>query len=278
MKKPIIAGLLILLVGFFLWRMVASEFFNPSDNLAVQKDKENFEWFVCSNCSELYMAEATTRKGYCPYCGFQTMLVAEARRVLARSADESEFVWFFSPECGNVFFAHDTGQMGTCPYCDKAIDLTAPVSTDLDEPPTKVAAWAKARAKGLFAGALVVFAVSMSGFYILRERQIILSLNPIDESVSRDMKIELSRHQARKKKLTLANSEDADIVLKNPSLKDLQFILSFVRVGGKTHSYLQHGLNETIQVNEKKEYNPRLKDHDKVHLGDVEYEVYARED
>ena len=258
--------------------MVASEFVNPSDNLAIQKDKENFEWFACSDCGELFMAEATTRKGYCPYCNFQMMLGVEAKRVLAKSADKSEFAWFFSPACGNVFFANDTGRMGTCPYCDEAIDLTAPVSTDLDEPPTKVAAWVRARAKGLLAGAAVVFVSSMAGFYILRERQLILSLTPIDKSASRDMKIELSRHQARKKKLTLGNGEGADVVLKNPSLKDLQFILSFVRVGGKTHSYLQHGRNQTIQVNEEEEYNPRLKDHDRVKLGDVLYEIYVRED
>ena len=267
-----------LVVGFFLWRMVAAEFSDPSDTLAVRGDKENFEWFSCSHCSELFMAEATTKKGHCPYCQTQMMLETESKRVFGQGADESEFVWYFSAECGNVFFALDTQGMGTCPYCSEPIELTAPVSTDLEQSPPQVIAWARTHARGLFATMLGVFAISMTGYYILREKQVMLSLRPVDEAVSNEMKIELTRHQLRKKELTLAGKEGADIVLRNPALRDLQLILSFVRVGGKTHSYLHPRSNRAIQVNEKPVFNPRLKDHDKVQLGDIVFEVYARED
>jgi len=106
-----------LVVGFLLWQLVAGEFFNPAEKLAVEADKENFDWFICSSCARLFMAEVTTRKGYCPYCKFQMMLVTEDKRVFGKSADESEFAWFFSPECGNVFFAYAIEEMGVCPYC-----------------------------------------------------------------------------------------------------------------------------------------------------------------
>ena len=278
MKKPIIFGLLILVVGFFLWRMVAVEFSDPSDTLAVRGDKENFKWFACLHCDELFMAEATTKKGHCPYCQTQMMLETESKRIFGQGADESEFVWYLSAECGRVFFALDIKDMGTCPYCSEPIELTAPVSTDLEQPPPQLIVWARANARGLFATVLGVFAISMAGFYFVRERQIMLSLSPIDTAVSNEMKIELTRHQLRKKELTLAGKEGADIVLRNPSLKELQLILSFVRVGGKTHSYLHHKSNHAIQVNERPEYNPRLKDHDKVQLGDIVFEVFARED
>jgi DNA-directed RNA polymerase subunit RPC12/RpoP len=258
--------------------MVAAEFSKPSDDLAVQRDTENFEWFLCSNCNKVFMAEATTKKGHCPYCQYQMMLETESKRISGKGSDESEFICFFSPECGNIFFANDTQQMGTCPYCREPIDLTAPVSTDLEQPPPKLLAWVGNHAKGLFAIALGVFAVSMTGFYFLRERQVMLSLSPIDTAASEDSTIELSRHHLRKKELFLSGKEDADIVLKNPALRDLQLILSFVRVGGKTHSYLHQKSNHAIQVNDRPEFNPRLKDHDKVQLGDVVFEVYARED
>jgi DNA-directed RNA polymerase subunit RPC12/RpoP len=278
LKKPIIFGLLMLAVVFFLWRVVATQFSDPSDTLAVRGDKENLEWFSCSNCSELFMAEATTKKGHCPYCQFQMMLETESKRVLGKGVDESEFVWFLSDECGNVFFAHETQKMGSCPYCKEPIELTTPISTDLEQSPPQAVTWARVHGKELLAIALGVFAISMTGFYILRERQIMLSLSPIDETLSSEMKIELTRHQLRKKELTLAGNEGADIVLRNPALRDLQLILSFVRVGGKTHSYLHPRSNLTLQVNEKPVYNPRLKDHDKVQLGDIVFEVFARED
>ena len=278
MKKAVIFGLLILAVGFFLWRMIASEFSSPSVNLAVQRNTESFEWFLCSSCDKVFMAEATTKKGHCPYCQIQMMLVTESKRISGKASDESEFVWFFSPECGNIFLADDTQQMGVCPYCNEPIELIAPVSTDLQEPPPQLIAWVSAYATVLFVVALGVFSVSITGYYVLRERQVMLSLNPIDTAVASDSTIELSRHQIRKKELTISGKEDADIVLKNPALRDLQLILSFVRVGGRTHSYLHQKSNRAIQVNDKPEYNPRLKDHDKVRLGDVVFEVYARED
>lgn len=278
MKKPVVFGLLILLIGFILWRMVDKELLNPSEGLSVQVDKENFEWFTCSSCRELFMAEATTRKGYCPYCDFQMMLVSETKRVFGNNADESGFIWFLSPNCGKLFLAYETGETGVCPYCNEAIALNVPPSIDLEESPTMLAAWTRAHAKGLLAGALGVFAFSMAGIFLLRERQIMLSLMPVDEADSHGRKIELSRHQARKKKLTLAGNGEADVVLESPSPNDIHFILSFVRVGKKTHSYLRHGSNKAVEINEKLEYNPRLKDHDKVTLGDIVYEVYTRED
>jgi DNA-directed RNA polymerase subunit RPC12/RpoP len=183
-KKPIIFGLLFLAGWYFLWRMITAELSDPSDGLAVRGDKENFEWFACPSCSELFMAEATTRKAHCPYCQTQMMLETESKKVLVRSVDESEFVWFLSGECGNVFFAYDTQEMGTCPYCSEPIELTAPVSTDLEQTPPQFVIWARANGKALLAIALGVFAISMTGFYILRERQIRLALNPSDKALS----------------------------------------------------------------------------------------------
>ena len=137
-------------------------------------------------------------------------------------------------------------------------------------------AWARANFGGLLAGAIGVFALSMTGLILLREKQIMLSLKPIGESASQDMAIELSRRQIRKKKLTIAGSDTADVVLQNPSLKDIQVILSFVRVGGRTKTYLSHKSNKAVQINENTQHNPRLKDGDKIRLGDVTFEVHAR--
>jgi DNA-directed RNA polymerase subunit RPC12/RpoP len=166
--------------------MIATEFANPADELAVQRDTENFVWFVCSNCGQVFMAEATTKKGYCPYCQYEMMLETESKRIPAKGSDESEFVWFFSPKCGNFFLADDTHQMGVCPYCGEPIDLTAPVSTDLEESPPPLVAWVRAHADVLFALAVGIFVVSITGFYLLRERQVMLSLNPIDAAAATD--------------------------------------------------------------------------------------------
>jgi predicted component of type VI protein secretion system len=68
-----------------------------------------------------------------------------------------------------------------------------------------------------------------------------------------------------------------DIVLEAPSLKDIYCILSFVRVGGKTHAYLRHRSNEPVWINDKPQYNAQLKDHDKVRIGDVVFEVHTRD-
>jgi len=267
-----------LTVGFILWLMVAAEFSNPADTLAVRGDKENFEWFSCPTCGELFMAEATTKKGYCPYCRSQVILVTETKRVVGAGVDESKFAWFLSSKCGNVFFARETHEMGACPYCNEPIELNVPVSTDLEQPLPPFIVWTKTHGKGLLATTLAVFAISMTGLYLLRERQIMLALCPIDETVSNNTKIELTRHQLKKKKVTISDKEGSDIVVKDPALKDLQLIMSFVRVGRRTHSYLHQKSNLAIQVNNKPEYNPRLKDHDKVQLGNVVFEVFARED
>ena len=127
MKKSVVFGLLILVTGFFLWQMIIGVFFNPAENLSVGIDKEDFDWFTCASCGRLFMAEVTTRKGYCPYCKFQMMLVTEDRRVSGRSSDESKFIWFFSPRCGKVFFAFETERPGACPYCAEPLDLASPL-------------------------------------------------------------------------------------------------------------------------------------------------------
>lgn len=265
-----------LVIGFVLWQMIAGGFFEPAEKLAAQVDKENFTWLTCPSCGKLFMVEETTKRGYCPYCKFEMML-SEDKKVMGGSADEGEFIWFFSPNCGKLFFAFETKKMGKCPYCGEPISLTAPPTKDLEEDPHHLVALVKNHAGKLLVGALVLFAGSIAGIYVLLENRVVLSLNPIEGALSEDAKIELSQRQVKKKKLTLSDSAAADIVLEAPSLKDIYCILSFVRVGGKTHAYLRHRSNEPVWVNDKPEYNAQLKDHDKVRIGDVVFEVHARD-
>jgi len=89
--------------------------------------------------------------------------------------------------------------------------------------------------------------------------------------------IDLSKWRARKKQLTLGDGENDDIILNHPSLKGVRGVLSFVRVGGKTRAYLSRSSHEPILINEKREYNPRLRDHDKIQLGDILFEVSTRD-
>lgn len=277
MKKAIVFGFLILIVGFFLWRMIDAESYNPSQSLAVDVDKENFEWFTCPGCDELFMAEVTTRKGYCPYCQLQIMLITEAKRAFGRSTDKTEFVWLLSPDCGNVFFARDTGLMGICPYCREGILLVAPPTHDLEQPSTKIIAAVRQYSGGIFAGGILLFAFSITGLYFLRQRQVVISLKPVEEGISVEKEIRLSRRQIKNKKLTLSGADDADIVVHSPSLKDVKYTISFVEIGGKTRAYLHQSKNQPIQVNEKPELNPRLNNNDKVRLGDVTFEVCSKE-
>jgi len=275
--KAFVFGLLMLVVGFLLWQLVAGEFFNPAEKLAVEADKENFDWFICSSCARLFMAEVTTRKGYCPYCKFQMMLVTEDKRVFGKSADESEFAWFFSPECGNVFFAYAIEEMGVCPYCAEPLDLTVPRSSVAEDAGSVPLRWVKANIGMLLLACVAVFAVSIAGIYVLLERRTVLSLRPIDGTVSEEVNIDLSKWRARKKQLTLGDGENDDIILNHPSLKGVRCVLSFVRVGGKTRAYLSRSSHEPILINEKCEYNPRLRDHDKIQLGDILFEVSTRD-
>jgi hypothetical protein len=122
-----------------------------------------------------------------------------------------------------------------------------------------------------------LFIISIAGIYILLESRTILSLKPLEGATSPETRIELSKWKTRKKKLTLGNTAEYDIVLTDPSLKDTRCELSFVRVGGKIRAYIRRGSNEPIWVNEKPEYNPRLNDRDKVRLGDVVFEVHSRD-
>lgn len=280
MKKALIFGLLMLLVGFFLWRLVAVELFNPAEKLTVGVDKENFAWFECSNCGNPFMAEATTRRGYCPYCNFQMMLVTEDKRVMGKSVDGDDFAWFFSHECGNVFYARETKKTGTCPYCAESVNLTAPRTTIAKgsvEAPSRLAAWTKDNYGILLMGTLVLFTISAACVCFLIESRTILSLRPVEGIVSQDSKIELSKWQTRKKRLTLGNAQGDDIILTEPSLKGDQYILSFVRVGGKTRAYLSRDSDQPVLINEEKEYNPRLHNRDRIRLGDVVFEVSTRD-
>ena len=280
MIKAVVFGLLILLIGFVLWQLIVGEFFNPAEELAVAVNKENFDWFSCSSCGKLFMAEVTTRKGYCPYCKFQMMLVTEDKRVLAKSVNKSDFICFFSPKCGRVFFAYETKQMGICPYCAEPVDLTAPRTTVPEGPssvPARLAAWTKANSGKLLLGSMGLFIVSVAVIYLLIENRTVLSLRSIEGAVSEEANIKLSKWQTRKKRLTLGDTEDDDIVLPEPSLKDIHYVLSFVRVGGKTHAYLSRSPDQPILINEKKQYNPRLHDHDIIKLGDVVFEVNTKD-
>lgn len=278
MKKAVIFGLLILGIGFILWQIIVGEISTPVEDLGMKVNKENFDWFTCPSCGELFMAEATTRKGHCPYCGSQMMLVSEAKRVLGTSVDEDEFVCFLSPGCRKVFFAYETQEMGKCPYCGEALDLTAPVTTvHGEESPPQLLAWTRSNFGALLTGIMGLFVASVAGIYIILQSRTILSLRPVEGAVSKKTKIELSKWKTRKKKITLGNKPNDDIILKDPSLKDVHCVLSFVRVGGKTHAYLSRSANQPIWVNEKPQYNPRLHDRDKVKLGDVIFEVSTRE-
>lgn len=275
-KKAVIAGILMLVIGFVLWQMVAAEFFRPVEKMAAKVDKDNFAWFSCPDCGKLFMAELTTRKGHCPHCGFQLMLISEDRRTLGTSVNEDEFIWFFSPKCGKLFFAFETGQSGTCPYCGEKVDLIAPLVADLEEPQSGALTFVKAHWEKLFGGSVALFFVSIAGIHLLLQRQVILSLRPVETALDQGLKIDVSRRQIKRKQLTLGESEDNDIVLRNPSLKDVHCILSFVNVGGKTHAYLRNRSNDPVCVNEKLAYNPQLNDSDKIRLGNLMFEVHKR--
>jgi len=277
MKKAVFFGFLLLVIGFVLWQIVAGEFFNPADKLVTKISKENFDWFKCPACGSLFMAEATTRKGYCPYCASQVMLVPEAGRVIGRSVDDSHFFPFFSPKCGNVFFAYETGESGKCPYCGETLALTAPKTIDLEEETPTLIAWTRANFGRVVMGVLGLFAISIAFIYVLMQSRTVLSLKPVQGTVSTATHIELSKWKARKKKITLGDTADNDIVLKDPSLKKTNCVLSFVRVGGKTHAYLSEGSNNPIWINEKLQYNPRLHNRDRVKLGNVVFEVKTKE-
>lgn len=278
MKKALVFGCLVLVTWLALWMMINSELLTPTDDLAAGVDRENFSWFTCSGCGKLFMAEATTMKGSCPYCKFQLMLITEDKRLMGQSVDEDDFIWFFSPACGKIFFAYETNKIGSCPYCEEQIELSAPLVADLEGPASnRLVTWSKAHSGKLLFGVLIIFAASLTGIYFLLERQIVLSFEPVNRAGSEPANIELSRRQIRKKQITIGDGNDDDIELKIPSLKDFHYVLSFVRVGGKLHAYLHHGLNKPIRVNEKPEYNPRLKNHDKIELGDIMFEVHTRE-
>ncbi len=277
--KAVILGALMLLVGFLLWRLIAAELVNPAKELAVAVDKEDFAWFACSSCGKTFMGQATTRKGYCPYCKFQMMLATEDKRVLGEGTNDQDYAWFFSRECGNLFFARDTGRMGVCPYCAEPLDLTAPKTTvAMDSSrPARVVAWTRANFRGLLAGALAIFVVSVGAIYFLIETRTILSLRPVEGAVSQGAGIEFSRWQSRKKTITIGNAQNNDVVLTEPSLGGVRYVVSFVRVGGKTRAYLSRSQNRPITINEESQYNPRLQDHDKVRLGNAVFEVSTRD-
>ncbi|RJP64436.1 MAG: hypothetical protein C4532_19280 [Candidatus Abyssobacteria bacterium SURF_17] len=274
MKKAFVAGLLILAIGFVLWQLITRELSHPTDQMAVRIDKERMIWFACPSCNKMFMAEETTKKGYCPYCSFETILVGD-KKVLGKSSEGSGFVWFFSPNCGKFFLAYETKQAGKCPYCGEVIDLTAPPTTDLQTEPAPVVALIQPHAKKLLAAAIALFIISIAGIYVLLESRVVLSLKPIAGAASEEASIALSRRQVKKKKLTLGNAPDADIVVNDPALSNARCVLSFVRVGGKTHAYLRYTTNQPVWVNEKFQYNPHLKDHDKVKIGNIIFEVHA---
>ncbi len=278
MKKAVVFGLLLVGICFILWHIIAGEISTPVEDLAMKVDKENFEWFTCPSCGELFFAEATTRKGSCPYCGSQMMLVSEVERVIGRSVDESKFVCFFSPKCKKVFFAYETQETGKCPYCAEVLELIAPVTAVHDEESDSLLlAWTESNFGAFLTGIMGLFVASVAGIYVIMQSRTILSLKPVEGVVSEKTKIELSKWKTRKKKITLGDNPDNDIILKDPSLKDVHCILSFVRVGGKTHAYLRRTTNQPIWINEKPEYNARLHDHDKVKLGEVIFEVSTKE-
>jgi DNA-directed RNA polymerase subunit RPC12/RpoP len=274
-KKAVVFGLLMLAVTCVFWLTIAREFFNPAEEIKVAADKENLTWFMCSDCRQIFMAEETTKKGYCAYCGSTMMLTTEDKRAFSRSANEEKFGWFFSPSCGKLFFAYETRDVGNCPHCGELIDLTLSPEAPPEEAPPVLVATVKTHAGKLLAAAIGLFVVSVSGIYILLQKQVVLTLQPVEGTPSEETRIKLSRKQTKKKKLTLGNSTDDDILLKDASLDDIHYLFSFVRVGGKTYAYLSRGSNKPILVNDKPEYNPKLKDHDKVKIGDRVFEVHT---
>ena len=276
MKKGVIFGLLLLAAGFILWRMIAGELSSPMARVAAGVKKENFTWFTCASCGKLFMAEGTTTKGYCPYCGFTMLLLPGEKKVFGTSVDESQFVTFFSPGCKKPFFAYQTKQVGKCPYCGESIDLTVPETIDLQESPPGLLVFAKAHAGNLLLIAVLTFGISIAGIYILLGNRVILSFEPI-EAPSEERKIEFSKRKIKKKQLTLGPSTSDDITISHPSLKDFHCTLSFVRVGKNTHAYLRRSSNLPVWVNDKPQYNAQLKNHDKIRLGDIVFEVHANE-
>ena len=274
MKKGFIFGLLLLLIGFLFWAMVAGQLFNPVEDMAAKMDKENFAWFTCPGCAKLFMAEETAKKGSCPYCGLTMMLGVEQKRILGASVDKEQFISFFSPKCNRLFFAYATGEEGQCPYCGEGLFLTAPKTVAPQDAPPVVVAFAKEHKGAILAAVLVLAAILGSAIYIFLQNRVILSFEPIG-GTALDKKIELLKRQIKKKQLTLGPSPNDDIKLIHPSLKDFNCTLSFVRVGGNTHAYLRRTVNQPIWVNDKPEYNAHLKDRDKVKLGDLLFEVHA---
>jgi DNA-directed RNA polymerase subunit RPC12/RpoP len=275
LKKGLVFGFLLLITGFFLWRLVAGGFSNPVTDVAATVAKENFAWFTCPSCSMLFMAEETTRKGQCPYCGSTMMLGIEAKRIIGTSVDESQFSSFLSPACNKLFFAYQTNEVGRCPYCGEPIELTGRPTIDLQESPPGPLIFAKAHMGILLMTLIALFGVSLAGVYVVRGNRVILSLVQMEEAQAKGRKIELSRRKIKKKQLTLGPSTSDDISIDHPSLKDFHCILSFVRVGGNTHAYLRRSSNLPIVVNGKPQYNAQLKDHDKIRLGDILFEVHA---
>lgn len=275
MVKGVVFGLLLLIMGVALWWMAAGEISNPAEEVAVRMGKETFAWFTCPNCSKLFMAEESSKKGECPYCGFAMILGAEQKRTFGVSVDNSQYGWFLSPACKKVFFAYETKQAGKCPYCGEAVDLTLPESIGPQESPPALLVSAKTHAGPLLLIGVVFLAISVAGIHFLLENRVILSLEPIEGALPEEQEIRLSRRQAKRKQLTLGPSATDDINIDHPSLKDAQYTLSFVRVGRNTHAYLSRSPNKPVLINDKPRYNAQLKDSDKVRLGDIVFEVHA---
>ncbi len=274
MKKGLVCGLLLLLTGFILWRMIAGELSTPVSKVAAGVKKENFAGFSCPSCGKLFMAEVTTKKGRCPYCGF-TMYLGEEEKVFGVSADESQFVPFFSPACKKLFFAYQTNEIGQCPYCGEPINLAVTSTVDLQEPPSGLLALVSAHAGTLILIALALFGISVASVYIMYENRVMLSLEPIAGSLSEMKRVELRRRQIKRRQLTLGASMNDDITISDPSLNGINYTLSFVQVGRNTHAYLRRSSNQPILVNDKPQYNANLKDRDKIQLGKVTYEVHS---
>jgi DNA-directed RNA polymerase subunit RPC12/RpoP len=274
MKKGLIFGLLLLLIGFLFWVMVISQLSNPVQDIAVKMDKENFEWFTCPSCAKLFMAEATAKKGSCPYCGFTMMLGVEQKRVLATSVDKSQFASFLCPACNKLFFAYKTGETGRCPYCGEPILLAAPATVSPEDTLPAALVFVKDYGGMIFLAMIVLGVLAAVGIYLMLQNRVILSLEPVGGALRDKQKIELLKRQIKKKHLTLGASASDDIKINHPSLKNFKCTLSFVRVGGNTHAYLKRDVNEPIWVNNKPEYNVQLKNRDKIKLGDIVFEVH----
>lgn len=274
MKKGLIFGLLLLLIGFLFWAMVISQLTNPVEDVAAKMDKENFEWFTCPSCSKLFMAEATAKKGSCPYCGFTMMLGVEQKRVLATSVDKSQFASFLCPACNKLFFAYQTGETGNCPYCGEPILLAAPATVSPENALPAPVAFVKDYGGAILLAVVVLLALASAAIYLILQNRVILSLDPVGGALPDKQKIELLKRQIKKKHLSLGASASDDIKINHPSLKNFKCTLSFVRVGGNTHTYLKRDVNEPILVNDKPEYSVQLKDRDRIKLGDIVFEVH----